>query len=137
MLLPHGAVVAVVDGGKLKLFRNSGNEAAPALSPMEVPKLEAHNKDSGARHISRSANPSARQLEEDAHAAAVTAWLNAQVLAGEIAHLAVIASPRTLGEMRRRYHKSLEGVLIGERHKELIGGAGADILDALQEDPSR
>lgn len=131
MLLPHGAIVAVVDGEELELYRNGGNEAAPELAPMDAPKLDEHNKDSGARHISSSANPG-HLLEEDSHIAAVVSWLNRQVTVGEIKHLVVVAPPRTLGEMRRRYEKQLEGVLIGELHKELIGQSGSDILTALR-----
>lgn len=131
MLLPHGAVVAVVDGNKLELYRNSGNEAAPELASMSSPKLDEHNKDSGARHISSSANPG-HLLEEDSHIAAVVSWLNRQVTGGEIKHLVVVAPPRTLGEMRRRYDKQLEAILVGEVHKELIGRGGSDVLAALQ-----
>lgn len=132
MLLPHGALVAVVDGAGLELYRNSGDEIAPELSLMKAPNLDEHNKDAGARHRSSSANPDGHQGEEDAHAAAVTDWLNQQVLTHNIAHLVVIAAPRTLGEMRRRYDKALEAVLIGELHKDLIGRPGQDIMAALQ-----
>lgn len=131
MLLPHGAVVAVVDGERLELYRNSGNEAAPDLAPMSSPKLDEHNKDSGARHISSSANPG-HLIEEDSHIAAVVSWLNRQVTGGEITHLVVIAPPRTLGEMRQRYGKQLEAVLVGELHNEMVGRSGSDILAALQ-----
>lgn len=131
MLLPHGTVVAVVDGEKLELYRNAGNEAAPDLAPLDAPKLDEHNRDAGARHLSSSANPG-HLLEEDAHAAAVVGWLNQRVTSGEIKHLVVVAPPRTLGEMRRRYDKQLEAVLVHELHKELIGRSGSEILKALQ-----
>jgi len=131
MLLPHGTVVAVVDGQKLELYRNAGDEAAPQLAPMDAPKVDEHNKDAGARHISSSANPG-HLLDEDAHAAAVVGWLNQRVTGGEIEHLVVVAAPRTLGEMRRRYDKQLEAVLIGELDKELIGQSGKDIVRALR-----
>lgn len=131
MLLPHHAVIAVVDGEELQLYLNSGNEAAPVLSPMKSPKLDQHNRDSGARHISSSANPSESQLEEDSHAAAVASWLNEQARAQKIRSLVVIAAPRTLGEMRRRYDKALISVLVGEVPKELIGRDPLQILEAL------
>ncbi len=131
MLLPHGTVVAVVDAEKLELFRNTGNETAPELSAMDAPKLDGHNNDAGGRHQSSSANPG-HQLEEDGHAAGVAAWLNQQVTAHKIEHLVVIGAPRTLGELRRRYDKSLEAVLIGELNKELVGRSASEILEALQ-----
>lgn len=132
MLLPHGAVIALVDGDHLQLFRNSGNEAQPALSPMEAPVFDAHNKGAGARHHSSSAEPSGHQLVEDAHAAAVTAWLNHQVVTNAFGHLVIIASPRTLGEMRRHYHARLKAALIGELHKDFNGRSAHDVLGALR-----
>ncbi len=114
MLLPHGTVVAVVDGEKLELYRNRGNEAAPDLLPMDPPKLDEHNKDADARHVASSANPG-HLLKEDAHAAAVVRWLNEQASAGKVEHLVVVAAPRTLGEMRRRYDKQLEAVLLARQ----------------------
>lgn len=133
MLLPHGTVVAVVDGSKLDLFRNAGNEAAPELAPMASPKLDEHSKDAGARHHSSSANPTGHQLGEDAHAAAVGDWLNGEVLARRIEHLVVVAAPRTLGELRRRYSKTMQAALVGELHKDLAGRSGKDILEALKQ----
>jgi len=132
MLLPHGAVIALVDGHNLELFRNSGDEAQPALSSIDPPSLDAHNKGSGTRHHSSSAEPSGHQLDEDAHAAAVTDWLNHQVLTNAVTDLVIIASPRTLGEMRRHYHERLKTALIGELHKEFTGRSGESVLEALQ-----
>lgn len=132
MLLPHGAVIALVDGDNLELFRNSGNEAQPALSPIEPPRLDEHNRSSGARHHSSSAEPSGHQIDEDAHAAAVASWLNHQVTANVITHLVIIAAPRTLGEMRRYYHERLKAVLICELHKEFTGRSGPSVLEALR-----
>ncbi|MDZ4776858.1 MAG: host attachment protein [Alphaproteobacteria bacterium] len=132
MLLPHGAFVAVVDGQKLELYRNSGSESAPELAPMTAPKLDEHNKESGSRHFSSAANPSRRQLDEDSHAAAVAVWLNEQVLGQKIERLVVVAAPRALGELRRRYSKQLDAALIGELDKELIGRSAEEVLAALQ-----
>ena len=133
MLLPHGTVVAVVDGSKFNLFRNAGNEVAPELTPMASPKLDEHNKEAGSRHYSSPGNPTGHQLSEDAHAAAVAGWLNAEVVAHRVQHLVVIAAPRTLGELRRHYSKPVQGALVGELHKDLAGRSGKDILVALQE----
>lgn len=132
MLLPHGAVIALVDGDQLELFRNTGNEAQPALSSIGAPNLHGHNKGSGARHHSSSAEPSGHQLDEDAHAAAVTDWLNNQVLTNVVTHLVIIASPRTLGEMRRHYHEKLKAALMGELQKEFTGRSGESVLEALR-----
>jgi len=43
----------------------------------------------------------------------------------------VVAAPRTLGEMRRRFRKPLEDALIGKLDKELTGRNAREILGAL------
>ena len=44
MLLPKGTTVAVADGEKLSLFRNTGDEANPALTAMPEPDIDSVNK---------------------------------------------------------------------------------------------
>ena len=132
MQLPHGAVVALVDGKHFELHRNSGDEANPDLSAIASPNLDESNKGGGAGRDSSSANPTGHQIDEDAHAAAVTQWLNQQVLGHKIAKLVIVASPRTLGEMRRHYHKQLEVALVADLSKDLIGKTGPDLIAALQ-----
>lgn len=39
MLLPHGAVIAVVDGQNFELYRNAGDEAAPELAALPAQSL--------------------------------------------------------------------------------------------------
>lgn len=132
MLLPHGTVVALVDGTRFELYRNAGNEAAPELTAMTAPKLDSHNH-SGGGHHSSPGNHADSLVAEDAHATAVVNWLNSQVIAHKIEHLAVIAAPRTLGEMRRHYHKQTERAILKEVHKDLAGKTAATILAALRE----
>ena len=50
MLLPHGAIIALIDGEKFELYRNAGNEAAPDLAALPSPALDTHNHGSGGRH---------------------------------------------------------------------------------------
>jgi protein required for attachment to host cells len=132
MLLPHGTVLAVIDGRHFELHRNSGNEADPVLSDMASPKLDEHNKGAGTRHHSSSANPTGHLADEDAHVAAVAEWLNGQVQGGKIAHLVVIAPPKALGELRRHYGSHLEGALLKEIAKDLAGRSGKDVLETVQ-----
>ncbi|MEN3974050.1 host attachment protein [Emcibacter sp. SYSU 3D8] len=132
MQLPHGTIVAVIDGEHLELYRNSGDEAHPALDVMPAPKLDLHNKAAGTHHHTSSANPNGHLVAEDAHAAGVVDWLQTQVLAHKIDHLVVIAAPRTLGEMRLHYSKQLQGVLTQEIAKDLIGRSGSEILGSLK-----
>jgi protein required for attachment to host cells len=131
MIIPSGATVAVVDGEKLNLFRNSGPGNELKLSAIEAGAVKSDNHGSGARHHTSSANPDHGQAEEDSHSAGVAAMLNAQVLAGGIEHLLVIASPKALGELRKHFSKQLSGVLVGEIAKDLTGHSLTDVEKAI------
>ena len=131
MDIPKGATVAVADGEKLNLFRNSGDEANPSLTASAVEDVTNENKGSGARHQSSSANPDNSRIEEDSFAAGTADLLNRQVLGGQIDNLIIIAAPRTLGELRKHYHQKLSAVLIGEIDKDLTGHSTQEIEKAV------
>lgn len=130
MLLPQGATVAVADGAKLSLFQNTGHET-PKLTAIPDAAIKSGNKGSGARHSSSSANPDDSQLEEDSFSAGIADYLNHQVLEGKISDLVIIAAPRTLGELRKHYHKALSAKLVAEISKDLTGHAVHDIEKAI------
>ncbi|KPH66372.1 host attachment protein [Novosphingobium sp. ST904] len=139
MLLPPGTVFAIVDGENFELYRNSGREAAPRLTSLETPDLEATNFSAGfrrhdaqKRHQARTGDGSNDALDESAHAAAVAGWLNQQVLEREIDQLVIVADPRSLGEMRRHYHKELKGALLTEVPKTMTGRPGDEIIKVFQ-----
>ena len=73
----------------------------------------------------------AAHLEEFAHGAAAAEWLNNKAVSGEMDQVLVIADPRTLGEMRRHYHKELENRLVGELAKDLSGQPTRAIEQAI------
>jgi protein required for attachment to host cells len=127
MHIPKGATVAVADGEILNLFRNTGDEATPKLTALPDVEVGTTNHGSGGRHQSSSANPADSQQDEDSFAAGIAEILNRRVLDGKIEHLVVVAAPRTLGELRKRYHKALEAVLVGEIAKDLTGHSITDV----------
>ena len=127
MKIPKGATIAVADGEILNLYRNSGEESAPKLIAMPDAIIASGNAGSGARHQSSSANPSESQQDEDGFAAGTAAMLNTRVLDGKIDNLIIVAAPRTLGELRKHYHKSLSAILVGEIPKDLTGHSLADV----------
>jgi protein required for attachment to host cells len=135
MLLPHGIMVALVDGERFEFYRNIGTETEPRMEALPTPDLAPHNKGAGVRHQVSPANPSRNLLDEDAHAAAVAGWLNQKSLNHSIERLVIAAAPRTLGELRRHYHVTLEGVLAAELDKNLIGRPPDAIIAALREKP--
>ena len=127
MLLPHGALVALIDARNFHLFRNVGNEAEPELLDTPAPRLDTHNH-SGTSHHGGSAST----MDIDAHATAAVEWLNHEVQAHRLEHLVVIAPPRIMGELRKHYSKPLERALIGELAKDLQGVKGAEVLAQLR-----
>ena len=82
-----------------------------------APPAPAHSG-LGARHHTGSANPDGRRLVEDNFAGATAAFLNKLNLDGIIEHLVVVSDPRTLGEMRKHFHRDLRGKIMGEFAKD-------------------
>jgi len=132
MQIPQNTVIAVADGEKLNLFQNEGDAANVKLKAMPDEVVDDTKIASGGRHTSSSANPDDSQQDEDGFGAGVVAILNKHVLSGKIKDLVIIAAPRTLGELRKGYHKSLSAVLIGELGKDLTGHSIQDVEKALQ-----
>lgn len=132
MRIAKGTIIAVADGENLNLFRNDGDEAAISLSSLPTDTVESSNSGSGARHPSSSANPDDSQQDEDRFSAGVIENLNRQVLDGKIEKLLIFAAPRTLGELRKRYHKNLAAALVGEVDKDLTGHSLHEIEKAVQ-----
>ena len=131
MIMPNDTTVAVVDGTRMRLFRNNGVEPHVRLAQLADPEIAAVNQGSGSRHRSVAANPDATRLTEDDFAAAAADYLNRWVLDGEIGPLFVVADPRSLGEMRRHFHGAVESRLVGELAKDLAGHSMEAIERAL------
>ena len=129
MILPKGALVAVVDGEKLVLFKNTGDHA-PELSALPTPDIDGAGAGSGG-HASSASNPDDSTQAEDGYAAGVAAVLNQQALSGQFEHLLVIAAPKTLGELRKHWHKVLQAKLVGELAKDLTGQPTDAIVTAI------
>jgi protein required for attachment to host cells len=72
------------------------------------------------------------QQEEDRFAAEVADMLKRRALAHEFEHLVIVAPPKTLGELRKHYHKEVESRLAGELAKDLTGHTVPDIETALK-----
>ena len=131
MKLANGTIVAVADGENLNLFRNDGDEGDLRLEAMPSTDVDTANTGSGGRHQSSAGNPDESQQAEDNFSAGIADQLNRQVLTGKIKNLVIIAAPRTLGELRKHYHKALSAVLGGEIDKDLTGHSLQDIEKAV------
>lgn len=134
MKLPHKSHVAIVDGENFMLMQNVGQPFEPSLEVVTLPDLDPSNFSAGARHQGMVGRDVARSdLDELAHGAAVAEWLNEKAIAGKIEQIAIIADPKTLGEMRRHYHKELKSRLVGELDKALFGQPTSRIEKAISE----
>ena len=131
MILPTGATVGVADGETVRLFRNTGAKSGVHLVEITTaPPAPAHSG-SGARHHTGSANPDGRRLDEDDFAAATAAFLNKLSLEGTINHLVIVSDPRTLGEMRKHFHRDLKGKIMGEFAKDFSRHPLEDIASLI------
>jgi protein required for attachment to host cells len=72
------------------------------------------------------------QLEEDRFAQETAEMLKRRALSNDYESLIIVAPPRTLGELRKHYHKEVEKRLAGEIAKDLTGHPVPDIEKILQ-----
>jgi protein required for attachment to host cells len=70
-------------------------------------------------------------MEEDRFAHDMTTMLKDRALANDFETLIIVAPPRTLGELRKHYHKEVSQRLAGELAKDLTGHPIPDIEKAL------
>ena len=131
MNLPSNALVAVVDGEKLALFRNSGSATDVQLKSVESPPLEDRVVGSAGR-VSSDANPDNDTQAEDGHAMSVAQALNNWALKNKFDKLVVIAAPKTMGELRKHWHKEVEGAIIGEITKTLTNASTDEIAKSIE-----
>lgn len=131
MQVPHNSCVLVADGKKLLLFRNEGDGFLPKLEverkqEQSNPATRDQKSDGAGRAFAFAgigshaySETDFHQLEEDRFAAEAAEMLNRRALRNEFDALIVVAPPRTLGELRKHYHKEVERRLSGEVAKDL------------------
>ena len=130
MIISTGTLVAVVDGEKLALFNNTGHQTV-ASTPR--PTTEIADRASGAAgRISSGANPDNDTQAEDGFAMGVADVLNKLVLNHKVEHLLVIAAPKTMGQLRKGWHKETEARIVGEIAKDLTGHSADQISAAIE-----
>jgi protein required for attachment to host cells len=144
MQIPHDSFVLVADGRKSLFFRNQGDADFPDL---RVEEKEVHPNPAHHEQASDTAGQSMRtmdgrggsmeevdfhQQEEDRFAADTAAMLKARALSNDYESLVVVAPPRTLGELRKHYHKEVEKRLVAEVAKDLVNVPVPEIEKILQ-----
>ncbi|NYD90349.1 host attachment family protein [Sphingomonas melonis] len=140
MQVPHNAFVLVADGRKALFFRNEGDAEFPNLR-VEHAQEQANPADRDQKTDAAGGASSTQmgtmgevdfhQQEEDRFAADTADMLKRRALANEFDSLIIVAPPKTLGELRRHYHKEVSSRLTGELAKDLTGHPVPDIEKAL------
>jgi len=137
MRIPHDACVLVADGRKMLFFRNEGDGDMPNLvvedQQQQANPADRHQKTDAAGQAQsiRGGNFASgggsmgeadyHQQAEDRFAADAAEELKRRALANDFESLIVVAPPKTLGEMRKHYHKAVSEKLAGELSKDLTG----------------
>lgn len=139
MPLPNKALILVADGRKMLFLRNHGDAAQIDL------RVEAHDEQalfkdgdiksdapgvghqSGGYGRSTVEEPDYHQQAEDRWAADAADRLRKRALNGDFDALAIVAPPRTLGELRKHLHKEVEKRVIVELAKEMTDRPVPDI----------
>lgn len=130
MIISTGTLVAVVDGEKLALFNNTGHQSV-SLTPRPTPEI-AERASGAAGRTSSGANPDNDTQAEDGFAVGVADVLNRMVLNHKVEHLLVIAAPKTMGQLRKGWHKETEARIVGEIAKDLTGHSPEQIAAAIE-----
>jgi len=130
MIISPGTLVAVVDGEKLALFENTGHQTI-VLSARPTPAI-VERASGAAGRISSEANTDNDTQAEDGYAMGVADVLNKWVLTNKVEHLLVIAAPKTMGQLRKGWHKETVARVVGEISKDLTGHSVDQIAAAIQ-----
>ncbi len=139
MPLANLALVLVTDGRKTLFFRNHGDINQIDLRTeahderQDAPDHEMKTDSPGTNHQSVGPGRSSyeetdfHQLEEDRWAKHAAEEVNKRALANDFEALAIIAPPKTLGELRKQLHKEAARRVVCEIPKEMTGHTVADI----------
>ena len=143
MPLANLALVLVTDGRKTLFFRNHGDVNQIDLRTeahderQDLSDVEMKTDAAGTGHQSVGYGRSSyeetdfHQLEEDRWAKLAAEDVNKRALANDFEALAIIAPPKTLGELRKQLHKEAIKRVVCEIPKEMTCHTIADIEKLL------
>jgi protein required for attachment to host cells len=143
MLVTHGAMILVIDGAKMALYRNRGKDFAADLEVVEhdakhTASTTLIGSDKPGRSFSstgsaRSAHQTTdyHQAAEDSFAKAAIEELNTLAQQSNLDFI-VVAAPRVLGVMRKYYSGDLRKRIVAEIDKDYAGRTAADVADLLR-----
>jgi protein required for attachment to host cells len=140
--IPYDALVLVGDGHKAIFYRNKGDAAHPNLIVEQV--LEHDNLPTREQGAERPGTAPGGQrnamgdtdwhrLEENRFAADIADALYKLAHRGGFGKLVVAAPPKTLGELRKAFHKEVTQRIVAEVNKDLTGHDVGDIETVLRD----
>lgn len=144
MIIRNKALVLVADGKRYLLLRNVGSLDKPVLAfegggEQENPATHEQGSDgpgrtSGGNGSGRSSMEQTdfHQLEEDRFAAEIAQMLGKLAESDDFAELIVVAPPRTLAEMRRKFDRKVAQRVVAEVAKDLTKHPVDEIVSILQ-----
>jgi protein required for attachment to host cells len=139
MPLVNNALVLVTDGRKTLFFRNHGDVNQIDLrTEAHDERQEISNDDMNTQGSGSAPSPQRdggstyegtdpHQLQEDRWAKTTAEEVNKRALANDFEALAIIAPPKTLGELRKQLHKEAARRVVCEVSKEMTGRPIPDI----------
>jgi protein required for attachment to host cells len=142
MHIANGTLILVVDGGKMLIFRNDGDERYAVLSTQEHaetvnPRTSEQGSDAPGRSFSSTDERRSAYGDTDWHHQALEKFATdaaerlRRVAESERGGVVVIAPPRMLGMLRKHYGAAVEQRLIAEIAKDLAGHVTDDISRAI------
>lgn len=145
MRIPHDSYVLVADGGKMLFFKNEGDAERLNLTVLAAEQQpDRYDRDiktdqAGQKPGSPGSGGGSTAGENDFHvqaeerfAAEAAERINRAAIANEFEKLIIVAPPKTLGELRKHYHKQVEGKIAAEIPKDLTGHPVDKIEAVLQ-----
>ncbi len=147
MKIAHGTLVMAADGEKLLLFRNEGDEEYPVLETLlQLEQPHAATRELGSdrpgRSISSLGDRRSSYGETDWHQqseerfAVHAAELLEKAATGIDTGIVVLASPRTLGVLRKHWGRQTRARLLAEIDKDFTHRMTDDMLAAIAIEPA-
>jgi len=145
MRIPNDSLILVADGRKALLYRNEGSADAPDLKDVHgeerpTPADHEQKSDLAGRRPAIGSPGMATVGETDYHRQAesdfarhIAEYLNGMALRNELSALIVAAPNRTLGELRKHFHRETRSCILAEVEKDLTAHPTPRIAELLVE----
>jgi protein required for attachment to host cells len=142
MLIAHDALIMTLDGARMALFRNTGNERDPKLELLteecrKAPSTAELGDDRPGRTFqsvgaARGAYETTdwHQQQEDAFAVDMAELFNFH-MTNDARKGVLIAPPKVLGTVRKHLHPETRERLIAEIDKDYAGRTALEIVELL------